>query len=460
VSIRRGAARAVAVAACALLAAAACGRDEERPPRGVVLVVVDTLRADHLGLYGYGRETSPALDRAAREGRVFRRALASSSWTLPSFGSILTGTRPSIHGAGGRIAPPPGSDPSLKWARPLREDLPSLPALLAERGWKTAAFLNNSWLLPHLGVARGFETFDAAPATQLRNRSAQATVDAAFRWLDSIGEEQPFLAVVHFFEPHVGYRPDPGVRGRFAAGIPTRLRYESISLSAMRRRLPRLTDADRSFVTAAYDEEVLTADLAVERLFGGLRERGLWDESLVVLTADHGEELFDHGGFEHGHTMYQELLHVPFVVWGPGVAAGSDDAPVSLEDVAPTVLAAAGMEVPAQVTGRSLLRGLRGAEPPGRRTLVAQGALHGPDRRAILRWPMKLVATAGAPPQLFDLRGDPGERRDLAAGSPALAAALLAELDRLSASGAGGGGEAVELPPEAVEELRSLGYVQ
>ena len=446
-----------ALAAGSLLALAACGREAPGPPGGVVLVVVDTLRADHLGLYGHDRETSPALDRAARRGRVYRRAFASSSWTLPSFGSILTGTRPSVHGAGGRIARPPGSDASLKWARPLSPDVPSLPALLAERGWATGAFLNNSWLLPHLGVDRGFGTYDAAPATQLRNRSADATVEASLAWLDSVRERR-FFAVVHFFEPHVGYRPHPSARGRFAAGIPTRLRYQSISMGGIRRRLSRLTEEDRSFIRAAYDEEVLTTDLALGRLFDALRERGLWDRSLVILTADHGEELFDHGGFEHGHSMYQELLHVPFVVWGPGVRPGVDDSPVSLEDVAPTVLAAAGIEIPPPVTGRSLLPNLREGTALGRRTLVAQGALHGPDRRALVRWPMKLVESVGAPPGLFDLRADPGERSDLAPGKAALVRAMSEELARLSAAGAEGG-EPVELPPEAVEELRSLGYV-
>ena len=452
------------LAACLLLLSGGCARPDPTPRR-VVLIVVDTLRADHLGLHGYGRATSPALDAAAAEGRVYRRAMSTSSWTLPSFGTILTGTLPGVHGAGGRVPPPPGTPRAMKWARPLSAELPTLPSLLAEQGWATAAFLNNSWLQRHLGVDRGFQVFDAAPASQARNRSAEDTLDAAFRWVDSV-EQDPagpdrWLLVVHFFEPHLGYRPAADARGRFTTGIPTELRYNSIVMGPIRRQLGRLTEHDREFIAAAYDEEILTVDRSIGRLVAGLRERDLWEGSLVMLTADHGEELFEHGGFEHGHTLYQELLHVPLVVWGPGVRRGWEEALVSLEDLAPTILEAAGLAVPPAMTGRSLWANLRSAEPLPARSLVAEGILSGPEQRALLRWPMKLVESVRAPPKLFDLRADPGERHDLAPRSEAMVRGLAQQLQRLSpGSKSGEAGEAVELPPEMVEQLRSLGYVQ
>jgi len=439
-----------------LLLATACRR-EPAAPRAVVIVIVDTLRADHLGVYGYRRPTSPQLDRAAQSARVYRRAHSTSSWTLPSIGSILTGLMPSVHGAGGPLAAPPPPRRGAKAVQPLRDDVTILPAQLAARGWATGAFLNNSWLQPRLGVARGFATYDAAPATQLSNRSADDTVRQALAWLGGVGD-RPFLLVVHFFEPHLAYRPPPELRDHFTRGIPSRLRYGAITMSAIRRRLDRLTDADRAFITAAYDEEITAVDRGMAALVRGLRELGRWDDSLVVFTADHGEELFDHGGFEHGHTMYEELLHVPLVVWGPGVRAGSEEAPVSLADVVPTVLQSVGAPLPRGLAGSSLWANLRSGSPPRRRILLAEGCLYGPYRRALLRWPLKVVATDGQGPSLFDLAADGGERRDLAAARAPQAAAFAAELDRRLPRVARAT-EGVQLTPEAVEDLRSLGYV-
>jgi len=458
--VRRGtaaaAARTVLAVSLVLLAGNACRKPAA--PRAVVIVVVDALRADHLGLYGYRRPTSPQIDRAAREARVYLRAHATSSWTLPSFGSILTGRMPSVHGAGGAIDTPLPVRRGAKAVRPLRDDIAILPALLAAHGWATGAFLNNSWLQPRLGVARGFATYDAAPATQLKNRSADDTVRAAMAWLDTVGD-RPFFLFMHFFEPHVGYRPPEPLRGRFTRGIPSHLPYGAITVSSIRRRLGRLTDADRAFITAAYDEEITAVDDGIARLFQGLRERGQWHDSLVIFTADHGEELFDHSGFEHGHTMYEELLHVPLVVWGPGVRAGSVETPVSLADLTPTVLEAAGFAVPKQVAGSSLWPNLHAGAPVRRRALFAEGSLYGPYRRALLLWPLKVAVTEMGPTSLFDLGADPLERHDLASTHAEQAAALAAELDR-SLPRQPRADKGVQLSPESVEDLRSLGYVK
>jgi arylsulfatase A-like enzyme len=218
------------------------------------------------------------------------------------------------------------------------------------------------------------------------------------------------------------------------------------------------------FVRASYREEILSIEGQVGgllKLFEGL---GVLENGLVVLTSDHGEELQDHGGFEHGHAMWQELLHVPLVIWGKAVKPGREATPVSLLDVAPTVLEAAGLAAPLReaLPGRSLwanaTRGRALAPVP----MHAAGTLYGPRRRVRVEWPWKLSwAIEDDTTELFDLAADPLERRDLAAAEPERTAAMRAALDaHARASEAAGEGVDVELTPEVIEGLRSVGYVE
>jgi arylsulfatase A-like enzyme len=442
----------------ALLLVTACARAPEGPG-SAVLIVIDTVRADHLGSYGYARPTSPALDRWAERGAVFERALASSSWTLPSVGSMLTGQLPSRHEAGVVLAP------GLGWKRDrfarLDDSVPTLAQRLDADGYATAAVVNNAALHADFGLARGFETWDYFPATDEHNRSAAATVDLALAWLDR-SSDQPFFLLVHFFDPHLAYDPPEPARGRFSGDYTGALGYPVHNALGLRLAVDQLDADDRRFVADAYDEELLALDGELGRLLDGMAERGLLETTLVVLTSDHGEELFDHGGFEHGHSTFQELLHVPLMAWGPGVRAGRIEAPVSHVDLLPTLLDALGRPLPADLAGVSLWPLLRGGSAPPERMLVAEGLLYGADQRAVVRWPWKLVLRAdGGQTGLFDLSADPGERHDLSAERPEVLARLqtepaarLPDGEQLRART-----RAAELDEQTRGQLRSLGYV-
>jgi arylsulfatase A-like enzyme len=224
---------------------------------------------------------------------------------------------------------------------------------------------------------------------------------------------------------------------------------------------PPLDAAERAFVAALYAEEVAYVDLQVGRLLDALAARGLFERALVVFAADHGEELWEHGDFEHGHSLYGELLQVPLVFWAPGLAPRRHAAPVSLVDVLPTLLDALSLPLPEGLDGVSLWPALaRGTDPP-LRELVAHNTLRGHDRQALLAWPWKLVVDAeGGAPELYDLAADPGETRDLGAAEPERAAQLLARLRERLPPGAPARAREVELDPELRRELRALGYVE
>lgn len=434
----------------------ACRSQPPAPPapvRDVVVVVVDTLRADHLGTYGYARPTSPEIDRWARRGVVFEQALSPAPWTLPAMASLLTGRWPSTHGAGSRA-------PEAEWAQTRRLDdrLPTLAGELGRTGFKTGAVVNNVFMAPGLGLRRGFDDYDYRPAGVGRGRIAAEVVDTSLRWLDAQPPSARVFLLVHLFDPHLPYEAPPPHSGRFtaAAGGPP---LRPARPQDVRRRLAQLSDGERAYLAAAYDEEIAGTDAQVGRFLAGLESRRRLERALVLLTADHGEELFDHGSFEHGHATYQEVLHVPLLAWAPGLGPRREPRPVSLVDVLPTVLAAAGLPAPG-ADGRSLWPLLTGGTDPGPRPLAAEGTLLRPERRALLSWPLKLVTNEeSGRRELFDLERDPGERLDLAAARPAEVARLAGQLARLltaaPAPDAGPGG----LSPEELEELRALGYV-
>lgn len=450
VSLRNLHARARALLALAMLCwplAACAPRDDWQ---SVVLIVVDTLRADHLGTYGYARPTSPNLDRWSARGTVFETAQAPSPWTLTTFGSLYTGRLPSAHHAG-TYALEEGE--RKFWS--LNVELPTLAERLGEQGVVTGAVINNSYLSPRFGIARGFRTYDTEAGESTRFRRADEVVERALAWLDNQGDARTFLTI-HLFDPHLSYDAPPPFRGRFTGDAtgPRRVDIEEI------RRLAREGgEVAEEFLPAAYDEEIAFVDAQLGRLFEAFTQRGLFDRALVLFTADHGEELFDHGGFEHGHTMYQELLRVPLIAWGAGVERRRIDTPVTLLDVYPTVLEALGVGVPEGLRGVSLVPVLTGRAAPPHRTLFAERTLYGEELRAAVDWPWKLIERpSDGKLWLYDLETDGSELRDLAARHPRITERLRRRL-REVAREATPPAEGVELDSATREQLRALGYL-
>jgi len=391
----------------ALLAAMLLVGCAPSPPRSVVCVVVDTLRADRLGAYGYAeRATSPQLDAWLERARLYELAFAASPWTLPSVGSIVSGLWPVHHGAG-------------RWARagnkrrltPLAPDHVTLAERFRDAGFETAAIVSNHFMRPDSGIEQGFGLYDFEPVTNEGGRRADAVVRRALEWIDA-RKEQPYFLLIHIFDPHMNYDAPPPFRGRFSESIEAdHLALPVADGRKIRRELATLSDADRRFVAAAYDEEIAFIDAQLGVLFDGLEQRGVLRDSLVALTSDHGEELFEHGSFEHGHALWQEVLHVPLAFWGPGVRAGREQTPVSLVDLAPTLLDAVGLPPLIPADGVSLWPNLSRGTPLTQRTLFAEGLLMGTEQKAVIDWPEKLVWVPRRDTwRRYDLSKDPGEQ--------------------------------------------------
>ncbi|ANM28922.1 hypothetical protein ABI59_03820 [Acidobacteria bacterium Mor1] len=432
----------------ALTGALSCAGDAS-PRSGVVLVVLDTTRADHFSSMGYPRETTPNFDRLADESRLYRNAWSQAPWTLPSFASIVTGVLPRHHGA--------GMKPSESGARQLqgvRPEVPTMAELLSRAGYATAAWVNVVFCNPGTGISRGFDVYDfhTSDASNQGHRDARATTDAALRWAESVGERD-FLMMVHYFDPHLVYDPPAPFDTRFepagASALPRGFGHAR-ELFALRRGEIELTPGEKGSLIARYDGELAFADEQFGRLRAGLERMGLWEDSLVIVVADHGEEFWDHGGFEHGHSHHRELLHVPLIVKRPGESPESRFDRVRQIDILPTVLDYAGID------GPPLPGGVLGSvDAP---FAIAEGSLWGGDLVSIRGDEGTLIQEQDGSGRLFYAADDPDERRSVLDRDATAAESLAGVLSLVPAPGQGR--LDVDLDPEELQILRDLGYVE
>lgn len=448
---------------------------EARPDRPNLLIyLVDTLRADRLGLYGYERPTSPRLDElAGRPGSVvFDDMVAVSSWTRPTVATLLTGLAPDVHGVHGR-------------RDRLADEVDTLAEILDDAGYRTAARVANSNVIGRFGFAQGFDDFRWL-RTQSPNHRSPGLGRLALGWLDELDpdDDAPFFLYVHTVDPHSPYQPPKGERARFAPDVPPGPVGTRPWLRDLEDDPARPTEEEIAWLSDLYDAEVAANDRSFGDLLDGLAARGLDRDTVVVFVSDHGEEFGEHGGLEHGRTLHGEQLHVPFVVHLPGRRVSPRiGAQVDHLDFLPTVLAALGLDAPPGLPGRNLLPWIEGSGGPAapddaHRTL---SWLDLEDHRSAAvtegRWkaiqpgfvgfPAPERATASdllgsRPPLLYDRRDDPGETRNRSAERPVRAGLLDTVLAfRLlhPQAAAVDGGEA-ELDAETIEELRALGYLR
>jgi arylsulfatase len=481
---------ALAVAPLAAWPGPAASRPASRAP-GLVLISIDTLRADRLGAYGHARDTSPNLDALAREGTLFENVFAQSHWTLPSHATMLTGQGPLVHGA-------------LQLDDVLPSAIDTLAERLGARGFRTAAFVGGnrySFIGAKRGFDRGFETYAHYPhpgrfrsgrllrfvdhlrMRQIRHHvgNAAAETDAALRWLAVRGDE-PFFLFLHFYDVHSKTHrqpyeaPEPWreafcpaeLRGRDGCDAEGRCGTERLR-AIWEGRSPEPDPAELERLRCLYDGAVAFVDAQLGRLVDGIERFGLGDRTLVAVTADHGEAFFEHGLPIHTN-LFDEVLHVPLILRGPGVPAGVRVAENGrLLDLVPTLLDRLGLPQPPELPGRSLF-----AAPAAGEVDVAVGssesnsvALRAGGFKYVIRRPTPISPGRTLPPEsLFDLRADPGETRDLLEGSPpALAAELRRELlaaERAQiARGEALRGESIPLSLSEDERagLAALGYV-
>jgi arylsulfatase A-like enzyme len=469
-----------AVALCCL--ALACGAGERaREPVNVVLISIDSLRADHLHSYGYGPETSPNIDRLAAESVLFENVIADSSWTLPAHASLFTGLTSRVHRVsfdGHRLDP----------------QRTTLAEVLSGAGYRTRGLWSGPYLHPIFGFDQGFgpgdyqgvigpsayddpEAFaarDPRDAARLRrelNQDSHRTVTSpaltreALAFLEQT-HDGPFFLFLHYFDVHYDYVPPEEIWRRFDPDY--RGDLTAVPFSNDRRIHREMPERELQHLRALYDGEIFFTDHYVGRLLEALDRLGLADDTLVVLSSDHGEEFFEHGGKGHRKNLFDEVLKIPLLMRlpdraGAGLRIASQ---VALIDVMPTLLDLLGLPIPAEVQGRSLVPELRGdAGESGE--VLARLVLPGTLSSVALRTPeWKLVVRDGTePPQLYDLLSDPREAQPLSGDAHA---ARLAEArarlsrfeaaeqqlaERLPASNV-----EIELPSELREALEQLGY--
>ena len=357
---------------------------EADPVSRILLVSIDTLRADHLGAWGDGRGLTPALDAFAERSLRFSRAHAHAPWTKPSMGSVMTSVLPSDHGV-------------VEWNTAFAPGQVTLASLLHDAGWATEAYVSHSAFVPQSNEFEvGFDAFELSWQSQGEQRRPEQLetsvhlTDLALSALERLSAgDAPFFLWVHYLDPHRAY-----------------LRHDEwMNLGE--------DDASRYAVEVAWTDRELGRLLTVAEQDPRLA---------VVVLADHGEEFLDHGGLSHGHTLYEELIHVPLMLRAPGVAPGIEETAVGTLDVAPTLLQLAGLPVPSSFQGRPLL------PAPSARPVFSE-VERAADKRSVLDWPYKLIWDAGeGRGELYHLQDDPGELRDLMSEQPERAEALKALL--------------------------------
>lgn len=448
---RRRAAFAVALALTG--AATGCGRDAPEPqrPHNLVLISLDTLRADRLGLYGHERDTSPRLDRWAEDAIVFTRALSPSNETIAAHHSIFQSELPVTAMTPGRRQ--------------------TLAAMLQRRGYRTVAFTDGGPMSPKFAFGAGFQGFDSA------NGGLRHVLPRALAWIDlAAAQPEPFYAFIHTFDIHLPYDPPPPYDTMFYAD------YAGEVTGAETRSLMRrvrgifewenntdpfdIAEDDRRKIDALYDGGIAYADDQLQLLLDRLDRDDLRDETMVVIFSDHGEEFWDHGSVLHAHTLYQEILHVPFLVRLPGIAGRSVVERVSLIDTVPTIMEALEHPVAPALKGASLMPLIRGEEV-AERAIVSQGVVAGTKLQSVVSGSFKLIRSdhlEGQPFELYDLDRDPHELEDLSERLPDVAVRLSAMLDRVLAAVDDGVEHPFDRLPEDLDEetlerLRSLGYV-
>jgi choline-sulfatase len=421
----------------ALTLCAACAGRPAPPPAvavNVLIVTIDTLRADRVGVYGATTVETPNIDRLAREGAWAPQADVHAPLTRPSHASLFTGLYPAEHGIRDNVSPP------------LGDGVPLLASLFERRGFATAAFIASSVLDRQSGLARGFGVYSDRFDAGADQRTGDVVAAEAIAWLKELAAPKPvkakaglaaskqFFAWVHLYDPHAPYNPPEPYAGRYAA--------------------------------RPYDGEVAWCDELVGRLVAALRETGMLESTLMIVTSDHGEALGDYGEDVHGYFVYEATLRVPLVVRGPGVKPGGRlGSLVRTVDLFPTILDMTGLGAGTQSSSaRSLAPALRGGavndEPSFAESLVPLLHYGWSDLRAVRddRWKYILALR----PELYDLEADPGELRNLVDQEPARARAMRTGLeDRLRKERTTARKEPAEsgISPDLLERLGALGYV-
>jgi arylsulfatase A-like enzyme len=436
------------------------GCAEPRRPPNLVLIVVDALRADALGCYGNPDGTSPVLDALAARGVQFRTCISQAPWALPSVASILTGRFPSGHGAN-------------RVERPVAPGVPLLAEAIAPSGRVAGAVIGNRFLQAKHGLDRGFAHFDVSPAGDATTGVADGVSRSAVAWISTLGK-RPFFLFLVYMDPH-----DPWV-ARPGAKLPA---YEGPLGSGqdiweLRDQRSELGPSDLAFLRALYHGEVRATDSAIGELVDHLGETGRLDETIFLITADHGELLGEHGWIGHTRSLHAGVLEVPLVITAPQhVPAELRADPAMLVDLLPTVLQLLG-QAPTRTAGRGLLGPDRAERAlysevtydpqsipqdpdPARSALRTKELTLVAGMRSLVRGDWKAIHDRLTDTwRLYDLASDPGETRDVAASRPDMLDDLRQAFPEPGAFDVPAEEALAGVAPEEMERLRAAGYVR
>jgi arylsulfatase A-like enzyme len=400
-------------------------QNQKRQQRGdrpnIILITLDTTRADHLGCYGYNRNTSPNLDRLASESILYTRAIAPSSWTLPSHASLFTGKFTSSHGARYDANGPlylsdavhtTGSRQTGYRARGLAQDELTLATILKQNGYETGAVVGGPWMKKIFGLDKGFEFYDDDQISTTSGRLACQVTASALNWIEN-SQEREFFLFLNYFDPHAPYMAAEGFAKAF---LPKN--------AVLSQKDPSIEER-----IALYDAEILYMDHYIDKLLHKLKDWNLFENTFIIVTADHGELFGEHGKFKHGHYLYQQEIHVPLFLKYPGMEVAPDqtDVPVQLNDIFAIILDRMGIDLP---------QGIQAGVPPeiGHPIIaetypISRFSSDG-DWRVIIEGDFKFIWSSKDNHMLFNLKDDPGESVNLIHSIPKRAETMAAQLDQ------------------------------
>ncbi len=442
-----------------LIFPSACGRKGENLPWNVLLITIDTLRADRLGCYGGSRVLTPNLDRLAAEGTLFGNAYAAMPITLPSHTSIMTGLYPRHHGV-------------LSHAYKLAPEYLTAAEFFRDQGYGTVAFVSSHVLDSDYGIDQGFDfywkryLFDPREANRIRQESGfDILTEAIMNWADMDGKE-PFFAWVHWFHPHKPYQPPPPFRSLYDHRRDKSLQANIETLEQVWKGEINLADREVEELRSLYDGEVAYSDQQVGLALSHLEKKGLLDRTIIVVTADHGEMLYEQDRyFGHDIMLFEPSIRVPLILWAPGLIPAGQvlDTRVRSVDILPTLAKLTGYDLPeGELDGRSFIPALQGDDMPDvpvfAELFPPKEGWKSEPRHSVQFEDWKLIRIDGKEsPELYHLIDDPGETADLAGAGEENLEKLESLLEKLTTVDVRERDR--DLSPEEERRLRALGYL-
>lgn len=429
------------------------------PARGpnVVFIVIDALRQDHLGCYGYNRNTSPGIDELARQGVIFNNAFSSSPWTKPSVASFYTSLHPNNHR-------------TLNQYKMLPESALTFAEILKNQGYRTY-YLNAG----NVSIGKKFNFHQGFDYYFNKRIDAGLLTDNFLSLLPELRNKR-FFSYIHYMDTHLPYNKNKynewfvknkPIEPPFEPGKINHNIVKDLDVSH------RLSPGDKEYLESLYDGQIRFVDENIKRIIGALRDNNMLENTLVIITSDHGEEFWDHNNFEHGHTMYNELLEVPLIIVGNQLKPLKPDTPVSLIDLLPTVIKILGInDTNYHLKGVSFLNLLEGKKEGPGRPIFAMGTLYGDEKYCVIKDNRKIIINTGNKKEkknlvgcrnkskfeFYDMAKDPLETENLANAQPKNAARLKNILDKFMMDKSAFKSKRATLDKKTKDQLKSLGY--